>query len=111
MSKYGNRKTVYDGHVFDSYAESKRYKDLRLLEYAGVISNLELQPVYELIPAHQRDGRKVRAMKYVADFRYIDEDGRVVIEDVKGVETEVFKFKRKLLEYLYPDVTITLIRV
>ena len=111
MSKYGNRKTTYDGHVFDSRAEALRYSELMIMERAGLITDLELQPEYELIPAHQRDGRKVRAMKYVADFRYIDEDGRVIVEDVKGVETPVFKLKKKMLEYRYPDVTITLIRV
>ena len=103
-NKYGNKKTVVNGITFDSKAEARRYCELRLLERAGEISNLELQPKFVLIPKHKRRGRTVRQATYKADFRYVDEDGNTIVEDVKGVETREFKLKRKLLEFQNPDL-------
>src|SRR5262249_11550628 len=80
-SKYHNRKTVYQGVRFDSQKEEKRYRDLLLLERAGHIRNLELQPRYDFII----NGKKLKHY-YKADFRYEDvATGREVVEDVKGV--------------------------
>lgn len=100
--KYGARKTTVDGYTFDSKAEANRYQDLRLLERAGEISGLSLQPSFALLPSYKRNGKMVRAITYFADFMYT-EDGRTVVEDVKGVETEVFRIKWKWAQYLYPD--------
>ena len=50
-NKYGNSKIEYDGHTFDSLREKRRYAELKLLERAGKIKNLELQKKFELIPA------------------------------------------------------------
>ena len=96
-SKYGNRKVEVDGHRFDSKAEAMRYLELKLLNQAGQISQLELQPAFELLPARKVAGQRLRKLTYVADFSYTDEDGVRHIEDVKGVETEVFRIKQKLL--------------
>lgn len=97
--KYGNRKVTLDGHTFDSKLEAGRYIELKLLERAGLISGLELQPRFELIPKQRRaDGRAERACEYVADFRYTDAStGQEVIEDAKGVRTADYVIKRKLL--------------
>lgn len=108
-SKYHATKVYMDGIRFDSKAEAKRYVQLRDLQEQGVISNLELQPEYEILPAHRKNGHAVRRMTYRADFRY-QTDGITIVEDVKGMETEAFKIKKKLVEYFYPEVSITLVR-
>ena len=109
MSKYHNKKVQVDMYVFDSIAESRRYKELKLLEQAGEISELELQPRFLLQERFKKNGKTFRKIEYIADFQYI-ENGRLVIEDVKGKETEVFKLKRKLFEYEYPDYELKLIK-
>ncbi len=97
--KYGNRKVTLDGHQFDSVREATRYSQLQLLERAGQITGLELQPRFELIPKQRRaDGKAERACEYVADFRYTDTDtGQTVIEDAKGMRTRDYIMKRKLM--------------
>lgn len=103
--KYGNIKTVVDGIKFDSKAEAERYAELRLLERAGIISELKLQPKFQLIPTFVKNGKTFRGINYIADFMYT-ENGRKVVEDVKGCRTEVYKLKRKLFEYYYSDLTL-----
>lgn len=109
MSKYHNKKVQIDMYVFDSIAESRRYKELKLLERAGKISELELQPRFLLQESFRKNGKTFRKIEYIADFQYI-ENGKIVIEDVKGKETEVFKLKRKLFEHEYPDYELKIIK-
>lgn len=110
MSKYHNRKTTIDGITFDSQAEARRYMELKLLLKAGQISNLKLQPIFELQPKYKNNKDKsIRAITYKADFQYI-ENGKAVVEDVKGMETKEFKIKQKILEYKYPDIDFRLIK-
>jgi len=108
-SKYKAQKTYFDGIRFDSKAEAKRYQKLKTAQDTGLISDLELQPEYEILPAYRKNGKAVRRMVYRADFRY-QVDGMTIVEDVKGVETEAFKIKKKLVEYFYPEISITLVR-
>ena len=111
--KYHNKKTVADGIKFDSKLEAERYAQLKIMERAGVIRDLELQPEYELIPSFRKNGKTWRRTVYKADFRYIlSEDDSYIIEDVKGstsVITGVFRLKQKLFEYKYPDYTISIV--
>ena len=111
--KYHNKKTVADGIKFDSKLEAERYAQLKILERAGVIRDLELQPEYELIPSFRKNGKTWRRTVYKADFRYIlSEDDSYIIEDVKGsteVITGVFRLKQKLFEYKYPEYTISIV--
>ena len=101
MSKYRNIKTTIDNITFDSKAEARRYQDLKLLFRGNEISDLELQPKFNLT-AH---GKAI--CRYVADFRY-KENGNTVVEDVKGIQTPVFKLKRKLFKAQYGfDILIT----
>ena len=97
--KYKAKPVTIDGHRFDSQAEGARYRTLKLLERAGEITGLELQPVFELAPGVLVPGekRKRPALRYVADFAYTDADGQRVVLDVKGVETPVFRIKLHLL--------------
>ena len=97
MTKYGARRTEIDGHSFASQREANRYGELRLLEQAGEISGLELQPKFPLIV----NGQKVAT--YIADFRYVDAAGAVVVEDVKSgpTKTPVYRMKAKLMLACY----------
>lgn len=103
--KYHSKKTVIDGITFDSKAEAHRFVELKTLENAGRISHLKLQPEFELIPSFKKNGKTYRRCVYKADFCYMAE-GRFIVEDVKGFKTEVYKLKRKLFEWRYPDLTI-----
>lgn len=107
MNKYHNKNTVVDGILFDSRKEAHRYGELKLLEKIGLIRNLKRQPRYLLQEkfTHQLTGCKHRAIEYVADFEY-EELGKVIVEDVKGIQTDVFKLKAKLFDYKYPDLTL-----
>lgn len=97
MSKYLNKKTVIDGITFDSKKEARRYSELKLLERAGRIDTLTLQPKFTLIPSQRRaDGKAERPVVYIGDFMY-RENGQFVVEDVKGFKTPDYIIKRKLL--------------
>ena len=98
-NKYRAVKTEVDGIMFDSKREAARYMELMLLQKAGEISHLELQPSFVCMV----NGKKI--CTYKADFRYFDANGSVV-EDVKGMKTPVYRLKKKLVEALYPGVTI-----
>lgn len=107
MSKYGNKKVQIGDRVFDSLREARRYSELRMLEKAGYITDLELQKKFVLIPAQRRNGKLIeRECSYFADFAYTDTDtGEQIVEDAKGVRTETYKIKRKLMLHLY-DIRI-----
>lgn len=93
QAKFRNKKVEVDGVTFASKAEATRYTHLKLLLRIGEIADLELQPRYPLVV------NGVRVATYVADFRYRNvATGEVVIEDVKGVRTPVYRMKKKLLE-------------
>nr|DAX80367.1 MAG TPA: Endonuclease [Caudoviricetes sp.] len=100
-SKYRNRKTK----GFDSAKEWRRNQELETLQRAGEISELNRQVPFVLMPSYTiadettRQGfRTVREIRYIADFTYRLKNGTRIIEDVKGMQTDVFKIKRKLLE-------------
>ena len=115
MSKYKNKKVVLpDGTVFDSEKEYKRWCELRLLEKAGKIQNLQRQVPFVIIPTQyeevarfsKKTGKQLKskmktaeqACVYYADFTYL-ENGKLVVEDVKSeaTRTDLYKIKRKLL--------------
>jgi hypothetical protein len=97
-TKYHNRKTLFQGVRFDSQKEADRYRDLLLLERAGEIRHIELQPRYDLAV----NGHKLGF--YRADFRYeIVGTGKTVVEDVKSpaTRTPVYVLKSKLVKALH----------
>jgi hypothetical protein len=100
-SKYRNKKTYVGNKVFDSRKEAARFIELQMLLKAGEISDLQLQVPYELMPSFKLNGETYRGIKYVADFVYKDKDGNTVVEDAKGMRTEVYKMKRKLMAYVH----------
>lgn len=126
MNKYGAKKTWYlDGQfiphkssdkaflkmmkgkgalLFDSKAESRWYPNLLLLEKAGDIHDIDLQPKYKFI----LDG-VYTGITYKGDYRFY-EQGQEVCMDVKGMETPVFKLKKKLMKAFYPDVELRIVK-
>lgn len=101
-SKYRAQKTVVDGIKFDSKREAERYCELKLLEKAKEIRNLELQPRFLLQDKFvDKYGKTHRKIEYVADFMYVDKNNKKIVEDVKGVMTDVYKLKKKLFLNLY----------
>ena len=104
-SKYGAVPKVVDGIRFHSKREATRYQELRLLEKAGEVKDLELQPEFPLfVPGRGNGGpyERVCLGKYVADFRYrAGRIGLLVIEDVKGVKTPLYRWKKKHVEAQY----------
>lgn len=100
QGKYHAKKTTVDGITFDSRREADRYLVLKGMEENGLIGNLRRQVRYELVPAFDVDGRHYRPVYYVADFVYV-EDGKEVVEDVKGMRTDVYRLKSKLFAKRY----------
>lgn len=99
QSKYKNKKVVYNGIKFDSQKERNYYIKLKLLEDKGKIKDLKLQVKFELQPKFRFDNKNIQAISYIADFTYLDEENKLHIIDVKGVRTDVYKIKKKMMEY------------
>ena len=116
--KYNNTKVEFDNIKFDSKREMKRYLVLKEAQDNGIITDLELQPKYELIPSireeyikHLKTKDKVEtrtvqlAITYTADFRY-KKDGVTVVEDVKASPNmaaldKAFLLKEKMFRYFF----------
>lgn len=115
--KYNNKKITIDGIKFDSKKEATRYKELKILEKAGIIHDLKRQVKYVLIPAQYgrtdevyikgnnkgkpKKGQLIeRECAYYADFVYV-QDGETIVEDTKGMRTPEYIIKRKLMLYIH----------
>lgn len=115
--KYNNKKIIIDGIKFDSKKEALRYKELKMLEKAGIIHDVQRQVKYVLIPAQYEPTSSVyvkgnnkgkpkkgklieRECAYYADFVYT-ENGKTVVEDTKGMRTPEYIIKRKLMLYIH----------
>ena len=103
MNKFGAKRTEIDGITFASKHEAERYIELKYMERAHLISDLQLQRVFTLIGAQRdKEGKIIeRPCKYIADFVYKDKDGKTVVEDAKGMRTDVFRIKKKLMLSIY----------
>lgn len=108
MNKYRNRKIVVDNIRFESNLEATRYRQLKLLQRAKQISNLRLQVPFLLQEGFKKNGKTHRKIEYIADFVY-EENGQTVVEDTKGICTDVFRIKQKMFEYKYPNLSIKII--
>lgn len=113
MMKYNNKKVKLAGIKFDSKKEAHRFNYLMKLQEQGLISDLERQKSFELIPTQREPtimtktgkeklGKVIeRPIKYIADFVYKDNNGDLVVEDTKGYRTKEYIIKRKLMLYVY----------
>lgn len=116
-NKYHNKKIIVDGETFDSEREYRRYLELQLLEKSGVIRDLHRQVTFDLIPEAREPDRygprgglhrgKVieRGVSYIADFTYYaalpSGEEEFVVEDCKGMRTDEYKIKRKLMLFIH----------
>ena len=98
-NKYFAKKTVAMGLKFDSRWEAERWGQLKAMERAGVVTQLERQVKYEL------SINDVKICNYIADFRYLleEENGlsKLVVEDAKGILTPEFKLKKKMMKAIH----------
>lgn len=101
MSKYKNKKVVVDNILFDSKKEANYYTKLKILRDAGKILDLELQKRFVLQQGFKLHGKTYRAITYIADFVYKDQEGQTHVVDTKGYRTEVYKIKKKLFMKKY----------
>lgn len=101
-TKYGNRRTYVGDQLFDSKREAERWIQLNLMQKAGEIKDLSRQVPFELIPVvvNPETGHKERPTQYIADFTYW-QDGKLVVEDAKGMRTREYMIKRKLMLWRY----------
>lgn len=105
-NKYSARKTVAYGIKFDSLAEA-RYYPFAVNFASQNDCELRLQEPFEIQPKYRRNGKTVRAIKYVPDFTFWRNDELVKIVDVKGTQTKDFKIKAKIFCYKFDcDLTI-----
>lgn len=104
-NKYNAKPGYLDGIYFDSQAERQRYLELKLLAREKQIIALKVHPRYELFPADK--DRHLPRMVYEGDFEYFDQVTKTrVVEDVKGVETPVFRLKANIFRRLYPELEL-----
>lgn len=108
QNKYQAQKCEFNGEKFDSLKEMRRWLELRLLERSGEITDLNRQVKFVLIGTQREPdivGKRGGIIKgkiiekecaYWADFTYL-QNGQLIVEDTKGVRTEVYKIKKKLM--------------
>lgn len=109
-SKYGAIKTIVNGITFDSKREAHRYNTLLLMLKAGEITDLTLQPNFELQPGFIKMGKKYRPITYSADFTYKNKMGETITEDVKGMETQQFKLRLKMFHYKFQNLKLEIVK-
>lgn len=114
-NKYHNSAVIVDGISFQSRKEARRWRELKLMESAGMIHGLTRQKKFVLIPAQRepdtvgkRGGKHKgklieREVAYYADYSYYDKEGNEVVEDVKSpaTRTKDYILKRKMMLYVH----------
>lgn len=98
-SKYKAKPCQIGGEKYRSQREARRHQELLLLQKAGQIAGLVREVPFVLAPGVKIEGeaRKRPALRYVADFVYSTADGKIVVEDAKGMQTPVYRIKKHLL--------------
>lgn len=106
FNKYRAKKTnCAQGHTHGSSKEALRCNVLSQMQHCDLISDLEQQPQFWFTI----DGRPLkhangRCVGYKADFRYVDANGRVVVEEVKGFSVRDWPLRRAVFLALFPDL-------
>ena len=110
-NKFGAKKAEVDGIRFDSKAEAARYGELKMLEAAGQIANLQAHPTFIIVDKDEHGG----FMRYEADFMYMDwqgDIGEITVEDLKGgraTQTPLWRLKWRLVQARYPNYTFKVV--
>lgn len=100
-NKYRNKKCEYKGMTFDSIKERNYYIKLEYLQKIGQISELKRQVEFTLIETFKLEDKTYRKTKYIADFTYKDKNGKYHVVDTKGIKTDVYLLKKKLMAWKY----------
>lgn len=103
MSKYGNKKVIVNGHKFDSKMEADYYRYLYIAKSKGEIKDFQVHTKITLQPAFRYNGKAVAAITYTPDFIVFHNNGEVDYIDVKGVKTNEFRIKEKMLKFQLKD--------
>lgn len=104
--KYKSKQTIVDGIKFQSKLEAERYQQLKFLLRADEIADLKLQPEFQIFEGYidPLTGEKHKSRYYIGDFQYVDvRNHQTIVEDTKGIETDVFKLKWELVQEKYPE--------
>lgn len=104
--KYKSKQTIVDGIKFQSKLEAERYLQLKFLLRADEIADLKLQPEFQIFEGYidPLTGEKHKSRYYIGDFQYVDvRNHQTIVEDTKGVETDVFKLKWELVQEKFPE--------
>lgn len=107
MSKYKNKKVVVDGIEFDSKHESEYYLLLKKQKEEGKIKDFELQKKYVLQEGFKKYGKSYRPITYTVDFVIHYLNGEIECVDTKGMSTQQGDMRRKMFEYLYPNLKLS----
>jgi Protein of unknown function (DUF1064) len=103
--KYNAKPCEVNGIKYRSQKEMKRHQDLLLMEKAGQISDLKREVPFVLFPSTTINGKKVREVKYIADYTYFNLRGELICEDTKGFRTPVYKLKKIMMKHIW-DIDI-----
>lgn len=107
MTKYNSKKVTVNGITFDSRKEANYYCELVMAQAGGHVKSFDMQVPFELQPPYvDANGKKVRAIKYIADFVVEYQDGHKEVIDVKGFRTDVYQLKQKMFGYKFPGLVI-----
>lgn len=111
-NKYHAIKTELDGVDFDSKFEAQKWQELKMLEHTGIIKDLQRQVRFILLEGYTNNkGEKIRPISYIADFVYTDiKKKQKIVMDTKGLETEVFRIKKKLFENRYHEYLFLVVK-
>lgn len=101
QNKYHNKKVQYDEMTFDSKKEYSYYLKYKLMEQSGEIKDLKMQVPFTLIETFKLQDKTYRKTVYKADFTFVDKEGKYHVIDVKGIKTDVYKLKKKLMAWKY----------
>lgn len=108
-NKLNARKKVVDDITFDSILEADYYVHLKEQKAKGEIYDFEVKPTYELIPKFIKNGKTNRPTHYIPDFKIWTKENNFFLADTKGFQTDTFKLKNKLFDYIYPTIELKLI--
>lgn len=106
-TKYNSKKVVVGGITYDSQVEYQYNVYLQEKLDRKEILDYELQPSYELIPKYEKYGKKFRSINYTPDYLIKHLDGSIELVDIKGFASQASELRRKLFDYMYPDIKLT----